>query len=149
MQATVVGIFIAPKEGADVVAVDQVRAEAGCGLEGDRHYRPDAEDADQVTLIEMEGLEAARRDHGLDLIPGEHRRNIVTRGLDLGSLVGSKLKVGDAEVEAIRLNPPCRYLQELTGKPVVKGLHGRGGVRGRIVTSGVIRVGDPIVDQSR
>ena len=39
-------------------------------------------------------------------------------------------------------NPPCRYLQDLTGRPVVTGLRGKGGVRGRIAAGGVIRVGD-------
>ncbi len=148
MSGTVEGIFIALEGGAEIVSLDEVKAVAGRGLEGDRYYLGDAaEPRQEITLIEAEGLEAAGRDDGLGLAPGEHRRNIVTRGVHLHSLIGTTLKVGEAEVEAMRQNPPCRYLQGLTGKPVLEDLKGRGGVRGRIITSGVIRVGDPVGDE--
>ncbi|MGH9167546.1 MAG: MOSC domain-containing protein [Acidimicrobiia bacterium] len=145
MDGTVVGIFIAPEEAAPVVSLERVQAVAGRGLEGDRYYHRDgAGPAQEITLIEAERLEAAGRDQGLDLAPGEHRRNIVTSGVELETLLGTRFTVGDAEVEAIRQNPPCRYLQDLTGKSVLEGLRNGGGVRGRIVTSGEIRLGDRI-----
>jgi hypothetical protein len=61
------------------------------------------------------------------------------------ALVGRTVRVGEAKVELIRDNPPCTYLQELTGKPVVTGLRGNGGTRGRIVAGGLLRVGDGVV----
>jgi MOSC domain-containing protein YiiM len=147
MTGSIVAIFIAPTTGSPTASHDEVKAVAGRGLEGDRYFDANAADhdpEDEITLIEAEGLELAASDRGVVLEPGEHRRNVVTRGVDLLSLVGQTVKVGDAEVELVRDNPPCKYLQELTGKQVLRALQGRGGARGRIVSGGVIRVGDPV-----
>jgi MOSC domain-containing protein YiiM len=147
MGGTIVGIFTATAEGAPTVARDEVRAVAGRGLEGDRYFDGNVGEhdaADEITLIEAEGLEQARAEHGLDLGPGEHRRNVVVEGLDLVALVGSTIKVGEAEVTVMADNPPCRYLQDLVGKPVLRALRHKGGVRGSIVTGGVLRVGDTV-----
>ncbi len=145
--ARVVGIFIAAEGRAPVQELRQVRAVPGRGLEGDRYFKlPESErgpDQD-VTLITSEGLESARAEHGLDLEPGEHRRNIVTRGVDLLGLVGREISVGDVRVRVTDDNPPCRYLAQVTGKPVVKPLIRHGGIRGEILTEGTIRVGDTI-----
>ena len=37
----------------------------------------------QVTLIEVETLDALAFDHGVELAPHEHRRNLTTRGVPL------------------------------------------------------------------
>ena len=147
MSGTVVAIFTAPEKGAPTVARDEVEAVAGRGLAGDRNFeanRGEHAPEDEITLIESEGLELARTDRGLELEPGEHRRNVVVAGLDLLALVGRTVTVGAAEVEVMEDNPPCGYLQKLTGKPVVAGLQGKGGVRGRIRSGGPIRIGDPV-----
>lgn len=147
---TVVGIFIAAEEASPVVSLDEVRAVPGKGLEGDRYYARASSDAgdhepnEEITLIASEGLERAEKKDGLVLEPGEHRRNIVTQGIDLNSLVGAELTIAGVRIRAMELNPPCRYLAEMTGKPVVKSLIDDGGVRGEILTEGTIRVGDTI-----
>jgi MOSC domain-containing protein YiiM len=147
-EGTIVGIFTAPSKGAPTVTRPDVEAVAGQGLVGDRHFDANVGDhdpADEITLIETGGLRQAETDHGVVLGPGEHRRNLVVDELDLVALVGRTVRVGGAEVELLADNPPCRYLQDLTGKPVLRALRRKGGVRGRIVTSGIIRVGDPVV----
>lgn len=147
MDGTIVGIFTAPVEGGSTVARDHVQAVAGRGLEGDRYFHANAGDhdpADEITLIESEGLRRAQTEHGVELGPGEHRRNVVVDHIDLLELVGRKIRMGEVEVEVLHDNPPCRYLRDLTGKPVVTALRGKGGVRGRIVTGGIIRVGDSV-----
>ena len=86
------------------LAADAELAEArlieGVGIEGDRyatgkgHYsklpRPDR----QVTLIEIETVEAIVRDHRIALVPQETRRNLTTRGVPLNHLVGRRFRVG-------------------------------------------------------
>jgi MOSC domain-containing protein YiiM len=148
MPGSIVAIFTAPATGAATASHDEIKAVAARGLEGDRYFSSNAAEhdpEDEITLIESEGLELAASERGVELERGEHRRNIVTRGVDLLGLVGQTIKVGEAEVELVRDNPPCKYLQDLTGKEVLRGLHGKGGVRGRIVSGGVIRVGDSLV----
>lgn len=147
MAGTVVGIFTAPGESAPTRARDEVVAVAGRGLQGDRYHESNESDhdpADEITLIEAEGLRLSEDERGVTLDPGEHRRNVVVEGLDLLGLVGHTISVGEAEVEVVADNPPCKYLQSLTGKPVLLGLKGKGGVRGRIAKGGTIRLGDPV-----
>jgi MOSC domain-containing protein YiiM len=149
MVGQVAGIFIAAASGAPIQPLDEVKAVAGRGLTGDRNFygEGDGHDpADEITLIAAEGLERARTDHGLDLAPGEHRRQVVVEGVDLLALVGRTVRVGEVEVAVLADNPGCRHLQNLVGKPVLRGLRRHGGVRGEILRSGVLRVGDAVGD---
>jgi MOSC domain-containing protein YiiM len=150
-QGTVVSINIAPTGGAPMSFVRETRAVPGKGLEGDRYFHqvgtysnvpgPDRE----VTLIEVEALEALERDYGIALEPRDSRRNIVTRGVPLNHLVGREFKVGGATLSGLRLCEPCSHLEELTRNGVKRGLVHRGGLRAQILTEGAIAVGDKIV----
>lgn len=74
------------------------------------------------------------------LAAGEHRRNLVTRGVDLNSLVACDFLVG-----AVRLCDPCAYLEELTGRRgLMKAMVNRGGLQADILSGGLLQVGDPI-----
>jgi MOSC domain-containing protein YiiM len=148
---TVESIHIASAAQQPIQALAQVVAIPGVGLEGDRYalkqgtfYKPQPDF--ELTLIEAEAIEALRRDYDVVLDAGEARRNIVTRGVSLNHLVGSEFHIGDVCLRGIRLCEPCDHLQKLTGKPVIKGLRHRGGLRAQILTRGTIRVGDSIAE---
>ena len=142
-------IHLATAAGAPVSPVDAVRARAGVGLEGDRyacgrgHYQDERVSRD-LTLIAAEAVEALARQQGIELAPGETRRNLTTRGVDLNRLVGRRFWVGDVLCRGTRLCEPCQYLVDLTGKPLLRPLVHRGGLRADIVRSGVIRIGDQV-----
>jgi MOSC domain-containing protein YiiM len=142
-------IHIADDAGAPIRAVDTVRALAGVGLEGDRyaygrgHYQDERVSRD-LTLIEAEAIEALACEHGMELASGETRRNLTTRGVDLNALVGRRFWVGDVLCLCAHLCEPCRYLADLIGKPLLRPLVHRGGLRADIVRGGVIRIGDEI-----
>jgi MOSC domain-containing protein YiiM len=150
MRAEVVSIHIAPEAGAPMQAVTEIEAVAGKGLRGDRYfsqhgtYSGKHDLSRQVTLIEMEALEALARDYRISLLPIESRRNIATRGVALNHLVGKRFRVGEALLLGMELCEPCGYLEQKSGKPVRLGLIHRGGLRAQILESGRIRVGDPI-----
>jgi MOSC domain-containing protein YiiM len=146
---TVESIHIASTAQGPTQALAQVVAIPGAGLAGDRYAlklgtffkpKPDFE----LTLIEAEAIEALRRDYHVELAVGEARRNIVTRNVPLNHLVGKEFAIGDVRIRGIRLCEPCDHLQKLTGKPVIKGLLHRGGLRAQILTPGTISVGDNI-----
>jgi MOSC domain-containing protein YiiM len=144
---SVVSIHLAPANGAPTYPVPEVKAVAGAGLEGDRHYRPvgEQEPQDELTLIQSEALDALASDHGIALEPGEHRRQVVTVGVPLNDLVGQEFRVGALRLRGIKLNEPCKYLEDLTGRPgLIKGLVHRGGIRAQILTGGTIEVGAPV-----
>jgi len=130
--------------------VEEVRAVAGKGLEGDRYHRKtgtySAKDGPdrQVTLIEWEAVEALEREYGIGMDPGETRRNIVTKDVSLNHLVGLEFMVGVARMRGIRLAEPCGHMEEVSGKKARAGLVHRGGLRAEILVGGVIRVGDEI-----
>jgi MOSC domain-containing protein YiiM len=141
-------IHIADAEGAPVRAVDTVQAIAGVGLEGDRYAKgkgfwPDDGESRDVTLIEAEAIEAAAG-AGVSLAPGESRRNLTTRGIRLNDLVGKEFWIGTVLARGTDLCEPCTHLAALTGKPVIKPLVHRGGLRADLLTSGPIRVGDVV-----
>ena len=135
--------------------LDEARLAAARGIEGDRYFngtgtyspKPDAR---EVTLIEMEVLEAIARGDPpapgkqVELAPEDHRRNLTTIGVPLGHLVGKRFKVGEAVLTGGRLNFPCRYLEKLLGRPVYAPLLNRSGLNCRIEVGGIIRNGDPI-----
>lgn len=146
---TVDSVHIASAAKAPMQAVNQVEAIPGAGLQGDRYllkqgtfYKPEPDF--ELTLIEVEAIEAIKREYNVDLGAGEARRNLVTRGVPLNHLVGREFTVGGVKVRGIRLCEPCGHLEALTGLPVIKGLRHRGGLRAQILTQGVIRVGDPV-----
>jgi MOSC domain-containing protein YiiM len=146
----VAGIYIGPAAAEPMRSVPEVQAVAGRGLEGDRYFERAGTYSEtpgtgrEVTLIESEAVEAAVRDEGLALTPGDTRRNIITVGVPLNHLVGREFLVGDVLLRGMRLNEPCAHLARLTGQPVVKALAHRGGLRAEIVRSGTIRVGDAV-----
>jgi MOSC domain-containing protein YiiM len=151
IKAAVVHIHISPKAEQPMVAVGEVRAEAGRGLVGDRYaehlgtYSDTPGSGREVTLIASEEIELVEREHGVKLAPGESRRNITTRGVDLNTLVDREFRVGQVVLRGTRLCEPCEYLQGLTGQDgLTKALVHRGGLRCDIVRGGTINVGDDI-----
>jgi len=142
-------IHIASDAGEPVRVVEAVHAIAGVGLEGDRyaygrgHYQ-DARVSRDLTLVEAEAIEEVARESGIALALGETRRNVTTRGIGLNELVGRRFWVGDVLCAGTRLCEPCQYLADLTGKPLLRALVHRGGLRADILRGGVIRRGDTV-----
>ncbi len=91
-RATVEAIYLAETAGAPMRLVPEAEALTGAGLKGDRYATRTGywagPDGCQVTLIAGEDLDDIAQATGLKLKNGEHRRNIVTRGLALAKLEG-------------------------------------------------------------
>ena len=154
---TVERIFTAPEAEVEMTDRSEVEAVAGSGLRGDRYFseietgtfvtwEPDEERQDgyDLTLIEQEAVTAIEREAGIELAPGEHRRNIETRDVALNHLVGKRFRVGEAICRGDRLCEPCNHLQRITQDGVLQALTHRGGLRVDILEDGMIRPGDAI-----
>jgi MOSC domain-containing protein YiiM len=150
LKTSVEGIFVAPKRGAPMQRVDSVEALAGVGLRGDRYTRVKSRHTDhyQVTLIELENIEAFVAASGLALTPDMPRRNLVTRGVRLNALCGKRFFVGGVLMEGCELCEPCRLFAKRTYPEVVELFGGKGGLRAKVLGSGVIRCGDSIREES-
>jgi MOSC domain-containing protein YiiM len=154
-EGKVSGIFIGPEKGKPMIGVTDVRAVAGRGLDGDRYFAKQGTFSQrdgpsrEITLIEKEAVDAARRSYDVDVDAAETRRNILTEGVPLNHLVDEEFTVGEVRLRGLKLCEPCGHLERVTAKGVKKPLIHRGGLRAQILTDGTIRVGDrvsPAVD---
>jgi MOSC domain-containing protein YiiM len=142
---TVEAIWIAATAGAPAQGVGQVHALPGQGLEGDRHVTgdgtfPSGLPGSALTLIEAEVCDSFTPALG----PDDHRRNVVTRGIDLNGLVGREFAIGGVRCRGMRLCEPCTVVQRYAARPVLRPLVHRGGLRADILDAGEIRVGDRV-----
>jgi len=146
---SIVEIYLTDAAGEPMQRRPEVVAVAGRGLEGDRYLlgtgRFSPRDVCEITLIAAEGLELMERDFSVEVGEGQHRRNLVTRGIDLESLRDRQISIGcdGVVVEYDRPRPPCGYLERITESGMTKAM-GRGGagIAVRVITGGVIREGD-------
>jgi MOSC domain-containing protein YiiM len=144
-------IFIARSPAGAMEERRDVQAVAGRGIAGDRYgeangtfSKGDRVDQ-QITLIEAEAIDAARRDYQLDYSPIDSRRNVLTRGIALNHLVGREFTVGGARCRGVKLAEPCGHMEKLCGKEGArKSLIHRGGLRAEVIGSGTIKVGDAV-----
>jgi hypothetical protein len=140
---SVAAILVAPDAERPLARVEAVEAIAGRGLEGDRYYEGRGTFSApghgyELTLVEAEVLDS------IDLPWDQARRNIVTRGIALNSLVGHRFKIGAVGCIGRRLAEPCAHLERLARPGLLRPLVHRGGLRADILDSGSITVGDQI-----
>ena len=142
---TLEGIFVAAAAGEPTRSLERVRALADRGLEGDRHVDgrgtfPSGLPGSSLTLIEAEVCES----FDPPLAPDEHRRNLLTRGIDLNALVGREFSIGSIRCRGMRLCEPCTVAQRYASRPVLRALVHRGGLRADILEDGEIALGDVV-----
>jgi MOSC domain-containing protein YiiM len=119
---------------------------AGKGIEGDRYYQDRNRKSDdyQITFIESEKVDAYNRSHSRPIEYWQPRRNILTRGVALDTLIGAAFRIGEARFEGLETCEPCAILRRRTSPDAFKWFAGRGGLRARILRSGRIRIGDAL-----
>lgn len=92
-----------------------------------------------LTLIEKEILDEIALD------PLKARRNVVTVGIELDSLIGEQFQIGEVQCIGVRPCLPCVYLEERVRDNLRAELKGiRGGLRVDILRGGEMSVGDGI-----
>jgi MOSC domain-containing protein YiiM len=140
-------IWLTEAAAAPMRRVSAGRLVAGAGMDGDRYALgggtwakyPDLEK--QLTLIDRDDVAAVAAEVGVDLSPGDTRRNLVTVGVDLPALVGRWFAVGDALLFGMKRCPPCVHLERLTGARLVKAMAHRGGINAAVFAGAEIAEG--------
>jgi MOSC domain-containing protein YiiM len=150
MAGFVEGIFLAPEAGAEMNGVQAATALEGCGLEGDRycggtgHWSRFGRGC-EVTFIAADDPDYIEREAGVRAKNGEHRRNVVTRGINVKTLRrGERFDVGDVVFEYRGPRSVCRYIEHLAAPGMTQALKGRGGICAKVIEAGTVRVGDEI-----
>jgi hypothetical protein len=139
------GIWLAPAARGTPEPVGSATLVPGRGLEGDRYHAgagtfPSGPPGSALTLIDAAVCESFSPPLG----GADHRRNVVTRGIDLNGLVGREFTLGGVACRGMRLCEPCSVLERSAGRVLLRPLVHRGGLRADILVGGTISVGDPV-----
>ena len=62
----------------------------------------------------------------------------------VNALVGREFTIGEVRCRGMRLCEPCTVVQRHAGRPLLRALVHRGGLRADILADGQIRVGDTV-----
>ena len=125
--------------------INQAFLEKNKGIVNDRYYNHYKNKKEQVTLINLEEINAFNKNLEKNVDYKDFRRNIIISGIDISKYINKKIIIKDVIIKIHELCQPCNYLQNKLGIPnLVKMLVNRSGVRAEIVSSGFISVGDHI-----
>jgi len=124
-----------------VFEVDEVECVAGRGLIGDRFFDFKNDYNGQITFFAWEVLERMRTELGLaDADPAAARRNVVTEGMDLNTLIGREFELQGVRFAGTEECRPCYWMNSaFRNESAEAWLQGNGGLRARILTDGVLR----------
>jgi MOSC domain-containing protein YiiM len=137
-------IGVRPARREPMVVVDSVETIEGRGLVGDR-FSGGAASKRQVTLIQSEHLPVIAQLLGKERIdPALLRRNIVISGINLLSLNGAQFTIGGALMEGTGPCHPCSRMEETFGSGGYSAVRGHGGITARVLSGGILRVGDAV-----
>lgn len=122
--------------------VDGIECVAGHGIRGDRFFNFRDDYIGQITFFSSEAFNDVCRSLGV-VVPsaGAARRNVVTEGVDLNSLIGKLFTVQGVEFEGVSECRPCYWMDLAIAPGAEAALQGRGGLRARILSNGTLRVG--------
>ncbi len=141
----VLKLGITSNNNKKIEEVDSISILANKGIIGDRHFSDYNDPYCQLSLIESENIDYYNTKYGLNIDYKDFRRNIITIGIKLNNLIGKRLKIGNAEVEAIDLCRPCKHLSEILNQNnIIKEFLRKGGIRCQILSSSKISIGDKI-----
>lgn len=124
-----------------MVEKDELSCVAGRGIEGDRFFDYKENYKGQITFFSSEVFAEICRQLGVPgKSPGVTRRNVITEGVDLNSLVDAEFEVQGVRFAGIAECSPCYWMDSAIAPGAEKLLQGRGGLRARILTDGSLRV---------
>jgi len=122
-----------PLEGAELLADAGL---AGNANQGGRR---------QVTVISVEAWERATAALGREVDPAARRANLLVRGIELRDSRDRTLVVGACRILVGGETRPCNWMDEAAwGLQEALRPEWRGGVYGRVLEGGPIRLGDPV-----
>lgn len=129
-----------PPGAHPTLEVDSIRCLAGRGIEGDRFLGFRDNYKGQITFLSEEVLRDVCRRGAWDVASGGvARRNVVTRGIDLNELVGVEFELQGVRFQGTEECRPCEWMNHAIGPGAEELLRGRGGLRARILSDGILR----------
>jgi MOSC domain-containing protein YiiM len=135
------GHYGQPSGEHPIVFVPEVECIAGKGLVGDRYFDHKQDYKGQITFFAWETYEDLCRRFGItDKHPGVFRRNVITRGANLNFWIGREFEIQGVLFEGTQESAPCQWMNQSFCEGAEAAMKGRGGLRARILTDGLLRV---------
>ncbi len=124
-----------------ILEVAQMQCVAGRGIEGDRFFDFKHDYKGQISFFEEEVYDdLQQRFQVFDKQPGVFRRNVITRGADLNALIGTEFESQGVRFLGVEECKPCHWMNQAFCPGAEEALRGRGGLRARILSDGMLRV---------
>ena len=118
----------------------EIRCVAGRGIEGDRFFDYKENYNGQITFFASEVFQDLCGQLGVNgKSPGVTRRNVITADVDLNSLVGEEFEIQGVRFAGTAECSPCHWMDGAIAPGAEKLLRGRGGLRAKILTDGILR----------
>lgn len=125
----------------ETLAVPEVECVPGRGLRGDRFFDYKENYKGQATFFAAEVYDALSDALGIRDKPlSVFRRNVITRSIDLNTLIGREFEIQGVRFLGSSECSPCLWMNEAFGAGAEAFLRGRGGLRAKILTAGTLRV---------
>ena len=141
MRERVTAIHVAKGRRLPMRDVDEVIAEAGRGLVGDRYHGSKHR---HVSLQAADALAEAAEIFGRPVPAELTRRNLTISGSSVPTDPGTRLRIGPVLLEVVRVAAPCKLLDDTLGVGAQGALRRRAGTIFRVLESGVITLGSPV-----
>lgn len=128
-----------PAGQTPMVEVESVECVEGKGLVGDRFFGFKEDYKGQITFFSHEVYERLCTQFQItDVPPSIFRRNIITRGIDLNSLIGQEFEWQGIRFLGTQESAPCYWMNQAFAEGAEEAMKGHGGLRAKILSSGVL-----------
>jgi MOSC domain-containing protein YiiM len=123
-----------------MIETSEMECVAGRGIRGDRYLDFKDDYKGQITFFSLEVFDELCIAMQIEpRSPSVARRNVITRGVDLNDLIGQEFEVQGVRFFGTEECRPCYWMDGAFAPGAQGFLRGRGGLRARILTDGVLR----------
>jgi MOSC domain-containing protein YiiM len=121
------------------IEVESIECVAGHGIRHDRFFDYRDDYKGQITFFSLEVFHNLCANLQLENgDPALTRRNVLTRGVDLNGLIGQEFEVQGVRFRGTGECRPCYWMDQALRAGAEQFLKGHGGLRARILTTGVV-----------
>jgi MOSC domain-containing protein YiiM len=123
------------------VEVREIKCIARRGICGDRFFDFKEDYKGQITFFSREVFDAlCSQLHLSGKSPGATRRNVITSGIDLNTLVGKEFEIQAVKFRGMAECSPCHWMDQAFAPGAEHFLRNQGGLRAQILSDGILRV---------
>ncbi len=123
-----------------MIETSEIECLAGCGIRGDRYFDFKDNYKGQITFFSLEVFDELCSALQIQAYsPALARRNVITRGVDLNELIGQEFKLQGVRFLGMEECRPCYWMDRAFAPGAQEFLTGRGGLRAKILTDGILR----------